>query len=204
MDGEIIDLNRIPLPADTPIIDERFSMNGPKKQTQQATSTDDRVAHLEDEVKTLQKEIASLREQRLNDQLLLRLSGTWHELNERASTEESIPATKPNVWRLTAFGNCDRHAVGEEVQVVVLDELSVDASKTPARITFKRTGPDGRCRLQAGIVRFNKGILEIALSRRLVPADDATGPVYPTEFQAIKDSVEVFVLARADAVPLID
>jgi hypothetical protein len=24
VDGEIIDLNRIPLPADTPIIDERF------------------------------------------------------------------------------------------------------------------------------------------------------------------------------------
>jgi hypothetical protein len=24
MDGEIVDLNRIPLPADTPIIDERF------------------------------------------------------------------------------------------------------------------------------------------------------------------------------------
>ncbi len=36
VDGEIIDLNRIPLPADTPIIDERFSKNGPEKQAQQS------------------------------------------------------------------------------------------------------------------------------------------------------------------------
>ena len=34
VDGEIIDLNRIPLPADTPIIDERFAKNGPEKQAQ--------------------------------------------------------------------------------------------------------------------------------------------------------------------------
>jgi hypothetical protein len=30
VDGEIVDLNRIPLPADTPIIDERFK-DSPKK-----------------------------------------------------------------------------------------------------------------------------------------------------------------------------
>ena len=34
VDGEIIDLNRIQLPADTPIIDERFPKNGPEKQAQ--------------------------------------------------------------------------------------------------------------------------------------------------------------------------
>ncbi len=38
----------------------------------------------------------------------------------------------------------------------------------------------------------------------LVRADDATGSVYPTEFQASENSVEVFVLVRADAVPLIE
>ena len=59
VDGEIIDLNRIPLPADTPIIDERFSKNGPEKQSQQSTRAEDRVAHLEEQLKTLQKEMAS-------------------------------------------------------------------------------------------------------------------------------------------------
>jgi len=34
VDGEIIDLNRIPLPADTPIIDERFAKNGSEIQAQ--------------------------------------------------------------------------------------------------------------------------------------------------------------------------
>ena len=34
VDGEIIDLNRILLPADTPIIDERFPKNGSEKQAQ--------------------------------------------------------------------------------------------------------------------------------------------------------------------------
>ena len=34
VDGEIIDLNRILLPADTPIIDERFAKNGSEKQAQ--------------------------------------------------------------------------------------------------------------------------------------------------------------------------
>ena len=34
VDGEIIDLNRILLPADTPIIDERFPKNGSEKQVQ--------------------------------------------------------------------------------------------------------------------------------------------------------------------------
>ena len=43
MDGTIIDLNRIPLPADTPIIDERFTKNGPEKRAQQSTSAGDRV-----------------------------------------------------------------------------------------------------------------------------------------------------------------
>ena len=38
VDGEIIDLNRIPLPAGTPIIDERFAKNGPEKQSQQSTA----------------------------------------------------------------------------------------------------------------------------------------------------------------------
>jgi TolA-binding protein len=56
------------------------------------------VTQLEEQLKTLQKEIASLREQRLNDQLLLQLSGTWHEMDERASTKEGIPAMKPNLW----------------------------------------------------------------------------------------------------------
>ena len=43
VDGEIIDLNRIHLPADTPIIDERFTKNGPEKRAQQSTSAGDRV-----------------------------------------------------------------------------------------------------------------------------------------------------------------
>ncbi len=43
VDGEIIDLNRIPLPDDTPIIDERFTKNGPEKRPQQSTSAGDRV-----------------------------------------------------------------------------------------------------------------------------------------------------------------
>ena len=30
VDGEVVDLNRIPLPADTPIIDERFKENAAK------------------------------------------------------------------------------------------------------------------------------------------------------------------------------
>ena len=44
VDGEIIDLNCIPLPADTPIIDERFPKNGSEKQTQQAKPAEGRVA----------------------------------------------------------------------------------------------------------------------------------------------------------------
>jgi hypothetical protein len=31
VDGEIIDLNRIPLPPDTPVIDERFQDGTPKR-----------------------------------------------------------------------------------------------------------------------------------------------------------------------------
>lgn len=43
VDGEIIDLKRIPLPADTAIIDERFTKNGPEKRAQQSTSGGDGV-----------------------------------------------------------------------------------------------------------------------------------------------------------------
>ncbi len=56
------------------------------------------MTQLEEQLKTLQKKIARLREQRLNDQLLLQLSGTWHEMDERASTKEGVPAMKPNLW----------------------------------------------------------------------------------------------------------
>ena len=202
VDGEIIDLNRIPLPANTPIIDERFTKNGPEKRAQQSTSAEDRVAHLEDQLKTLQKEIVGLREQRLNDQLLLQLSGTWHELNPKAGTKESDPAATPNIWRLTTNGNCDRHAIGEEVKVVLLGELSVDASKTPARITFKRTGPDGKSSLGVGIVRFRAGLCEIAMARKLVPASGGPLPEFPTEFQTTQDA-DLVLLGRAEGVPLI-
>ena len=41
VDGEIIDLNRIPLPADTPIIDLGLPKIVPEKQTQQAASAED-------------------------------------------------------------------------------------------------------------------------------------------------------------------
>ena len=203
VDGEIIDLNRIHLPDDTPIIDERFEKHGPEKQAQQASAAEDRVPQLEDQLRTLQMEIGSLREQRLNDQLLLQLSGTWHEINPKTGTKESDPAATPNVWRLTAFGNCDRHAIGEEVKVVVLGELSVDASKTPARITFKRNGPDGKSSLGVGIVRFRAGLCEIAMARKLVPAGVDPAPVFPTEFQTTKDS-DVVLLAHAHRMPFIE
>jgi hypothetical protein len=31
VDGKIVDLNRIPIPADTPIVDERFDRASPQK-----------------------------------------------------------------------------------------------------------------------------------------------------------------------------
>jgi hypothetical protein len=123
--------------------------------------------------------------------------------NPKAGSKESVPAVKPNVWRLTTFGNCDRHEIGEEVKVTVLGELSVDASKTPARITFKRSGPDGKANLALGIVRFRDGLCEIAMSRKLTPASGGPLPEFPTEFQTTKDA-DLVVLARADGVPLIE
>jgi hypothetical protein len=176
---------------------------GPEKQSQQATSAEDRVADLDIQLKTLQQDVASLREQRLNDQLLLQLAGTWHELNPKAGTQESASAVKPNVWRLTTIGNCDRHEIGEEVNVVVLGELSVDASTTPARITFRRLGPDGKANLVVGIVRLKDGLCEIAMARKLIPSSGGPLPEFPKEFQTTKDS-DLVVLARADGVPLIE
>ena len=87
--------------------------------------------------------------------------------------------------------------------MVVLGELSVDASKTPAHITFKRNGPDGKSSLGVGIVRFRAGLCEIAMARKLVPAGSDPAPVFPTEFQTNKDS-DLLLLARADGVPLIE
>ncbi len=45
MDGEIIDLNRIPLPADTPIIDERFK-NAATSETPVARYSGSIVSHV--------------------------------------------------------------------------------------------------------------------------------------------------------------
>lgn len=50
---------------------QRAAKIDPDKQTQQAKPAEDRAAHLEVQLTTLQKEVASLREQRLNDQLPL-------------------------------------------------------------------------------------------------------------------------------------
>jgi hypothetical protein len=203
VDGDVVDLNRIQIPAETPIIDERFSKIVSEKPEQQSAKVEDRLTRVEERLKTLQKEIASLGEQRLNDRLLLQLSGTWHQLNPKNGQKESDPPVTPKVWRLTAFGNSDRHELGDEVSVVVLGELAVDASTKPARITFSRKGQDGKSNLAAGIVRFRARLCEIAMSRKLIPAGGDLNPVFPAEFQATND-FDLVLLAPADGVPFIE
>ena len=73
-------------------------------------------------------------------------------------------AVTPNVWRLTAFGNCDRHEIGEEVKVVVLGgpRYATPSPLTPqetreviaaisqispgSRVANVRRDPDGKVR----------------------------------------------------------
>lgn len=96
--------------------------------------------------------------------------------------------------------NMHRRLVRHARSTIVLGEPSVDASKTPTRISFMRTGPDGKSNLAVGIVRFRAGLREIAMARKHVPVGGDQPSVSPTEFQSTKDA-DLVLLARSDGVP---
>ena len=139
-------------------------------------------AELKKRVAALEKTVAELKQQIRNDKLINQLSGRWVEAGH-LNAGQRITERDEVAWVLTTEASSQRMLLAAEVQSTPLGSFSVDASKSPAWITFHlRSKKDGKTYQIRGLVKHSYRRAEIVLPGKLFRGRTFLDPPRPTDF----------------------
>lgn len=171
--------------------------------TSQALAQDrdaERIRVLEQQVAELAAQLEQLERTVLNEKLIARLDGVWHQ---RSHTRDGVlvKMSEKVIWQLKPT-NSYQWILSPEPPMWTLGTMDLDATKDPAWITFRRELHGDGVRVIPGIIKFEGGHVHLALQVKAEcsPRPDDEYPERPTSFISTKDNgVSLFDLERSTA-----
>lgn len=149
-------------------------------------------------VAKLEKAVAELRQQNLNDKMVSAISGHYWLEESRIVAGVREEQSEEVAWRLSTEVSSNRYRLGPEVSSAEYGPMTIDASKEPAWIDFQVT-KFGQKHSVKGIVRTTYGRCEIALPGKLFDGNVFLNPNRPTNFESTADNgCEVYSLVRTE------
>jgi uncharacterized protein (TIGR03067 family) len=173
------------------------SLAGSQCSRAQDAAAGDSLQQLQAKVAALETEVARLRAERANDELLRQLRGRWSEVSRLESGKVEREADGAE-WLLENEVDSDRLVLSAEVTQEVWGRLRVDATKNPAWIDFEHQW-NGKTSVLRGLVKYEYKRATIALPRRKFDGQGFDSPQRPTSFDSTADNgVTVYSLGRPD------